>query len=644
LLTDLSGRTALLVVDNCEHLVGAAAGLIDQVLGTSASLAVVATSRELLGIAGEVAFGLRSLRLPLVGDTPSPAELVEYDGIQLFVERATAAKPDFRIDDDNAESVLEICRRLDGMPLALELAASRVRSFSVAKIAELLDQRFRLLTGGSRTALPRQQTLAATIEWSYRLLDDSEQVLLRRLSAFQGGFTYESVAEVAIGDPIDEFDLMELLPSLVDKSLVVADEVDGQVRYRLLETIRQFARDLFEDTDETDDVRLRHAEHFTTLAEEAGRHIRGPDEGIWWARIDQELDNLRLAATWAVEHDRATLALRLVSGFWRYWWFKARWIEGATWIEGVLDAAADEADDLLLAQGLLAHGSLVEGTNPETRARLGLRRDPEASLERSVELYAALHAAGTDAALLRQGYCAALVNLGVLAEIQGDVDRTQDLMREALRVARELDDVPGITVALGNLAEGAVEAGDFDEARRLHDEAIAVADQLGSNARLADTWSQRSQIELEAGDVEAAGAALRTARRHAAAADLPHLMAFLDACLALNAAFAGSGDAQQVRASLAAVGEYEAVVRNPRFAVDLAVCLLVAEALDGEDEGAAVAFGILRVLPTEARYLEYHLAPIVADVRDRLGDAAFEAAVARGAALDPDEVVSLLVG
>ena len=278
-LDHLKDLSTLLVLDNCEHVVSTAADIAAEILAGSRETTILATSRELLGVPGESAYGLRSMRLPPA--ELEPAELVDYDAVALFMERAAPADPGFRVTDDNAAAVVEICRRLDGMPLAIELAAARLRSFSVTKIADLLDQRFRLLTGGSRTALPRQQTLAATIEWSFRLLDDREQTLFERLSVFSGGFTFDAVTAVCTDEVIGEFDVLELLPALVDKSLVVTDEAADD-RFRLLETLRQFATERFDESGDGDRVRRRHAEYFRELIAEGEAHRVGPTSGSGW--------------------------------------------------------------------------------------------------------------------------------------------------------------------------------------------------------------------------------------------------------------------------------------------------------------------------------------------------------------------------
>ncbi|MGH8946795.1 MAG: adenylate/guanylate cyclase domain-containing protein [Acidimicrobiia bacterium] len=349
----LAEQEALLIVDNCEHLIHGAAEFIAEVMARAPGCRVIATSRELLGVGGEVAYGLRSLELPRRDESPPLSELARYDAVKLFLERAQAGLPNFRLTTQAAPAVTEICRRLDGMPLALELAAARLRSFSPQQIADHLDQRFRLLTGGSRTALPRQQTLSAAIDWSYRLLTEPERLLFDRLSVFHGGCTLDVVSEVCTDDHLDAFTVLELLPSLVDKSLVAVDTEGTEARYRLLETLRQFARDRLDETGTADEFRRRHARFFRDLAIEAGQHIRGPDETSWWARIDTELDNLRQAMTWAMEAGEPELALETAGGFWRFWWFKARWGEGVSWLQRTVEAAGPGVPEALAGSGPL---------------------------------------------------------------------------------------------------------------------------------------------------------------------------------------------------------------------------------------------------------------------------------------------------
>ncbi|MEX1208020.1 MAG: adenylate/guanylate cyclase domain-containing protein [Acidimicrobiia bacterium] len=488
----LAGRQALLIVDNCEHMISGAAEFVADLVAGAPETKVVATSRELLGVSGEVAYGMPSLAMPRRGETPDLAELIRYDAVRLFLERAQAGQPNFHITEAMAPSVAEICRRLDGMPLALELAAARLRTFSPKQIAENLDQRFRLLTGGSRTALPRQQTLSAAIDWSYRLLEEPERRLFERLSVFQGGFTLEAVEDICTDDELDVLSVLELLPSLVDKSLVAVDSEGEDSRYRLLETLRQFARDRLDESGAADAFRLRHARWFRDLSVEAGKNIRGPQEQEWWQRIDTELDNLRQAMTWAIEGGEPALALEIAGGFWRFWWFKARWSEGVSWLERAVGAAGEDAPALVRAQGLLGLGTLLISTERH------LESVP--MLEEAGELYRRLDEEGADTALLMHGYSAALINLGVEMEGLNEFDRAAELNEQALEVSRRIGDPAGLAVSLGNLAESAGRTGDVEGARERFRNAIAASRALESAQRLCEQYWQVGFFELSAGE------------------------------------------------------------------------------------------------------------------------------------------------
>ena len=319
----LRTKSLLILLDNCEHLIANCADLAEQVLAGSSGVSLVATSREALGVTGEHVYQVPSLELPDEaleldehgGRGASFEEVRDAEAVRLFVERATAVLPSFALTPADAPAVVEICRRLDGIPLAIELAAARVPLLSVQEIAMRLGDRFRLLTGGRRTALPRQQTLQALIDWSWDLLTEDERRLLRRLSVFAGGCTLEAAAEVARlpdeaapgGDP--SLDTLDALGRLVGRSLVVVDR-GGSTRYHLLETIRQYARDRLVAADETTELRNRHLAFYLRLALEAEPELIGRDLAAWLTRLDADADNLRAAIDWAFEEDPAA-ALRL---------------------------------------------------------------------------------------------------------------------------------------------------------------------------------------------------------------------------------------------------------------------------------------------------------------------------------------------
>jgi len=299
----LRNRSLLLVLDNCEHLVEPASKLAHDVLRHCPGVRVLATSREGLGIDGEQVWPLRSL--------------AELDSVALFVERATAARPGFGLDDGNAAAVSEVCRRLDGIPLAIELAAARVVAMSPADIGARLDERFRLLAGGRRSAVERHQTLRATVDWSYSLLDDTERTVFARLSVFSGSFDAAAAEAVCSGDEIEAWDVIDALTSLVAKSMVASEDgPDGSVRYRLLETMREYAAEQLQEDADIDMWRRRHAEYYTAFAEVAGPALVGPDELVWRPRLHAENDNLRSAVIWSLasQHtDDGELAVRIVA-------------------------------------------------------------------------------------------------------------------------------------------------------------------------------------------------------------------------------------------------------------------------------------------------------------------------------------------
>jgi non-specific serine/threonine protein kinase len=435
----LRDKTLLLVLDNCEHVVAAAAELVDALLRNCPALRVLTTSREPLGIAGETTWRVPSLSLPppsAAGEEASDhlvEDLVRYEAVRLFVDRAHAARPDLALSEHNAPALAELCRRLDGIPLALELAAARVRVFSVEQLAARLDDRFRLLTAGPRTAMPRHQTLRATVDWSYALLSEPERALLRRLAVFAGGWTLEAAEAVAVGDGLQAYAVLDLLAQLVDKSLVLAEEQHGAVRYRLLETIRQYAADRLLEAGEVERTRDRHLAHFLELAEEAEPKLRGRASAVALDRLEREHDNLRVALEWSMATDptRGDAALRLSGALAWFWWVRSYHDEGCRWLARALDAHVDGAG----------------GTPRHRAARMK-----------------ALHGAGW------------------LAHHRRDSALARTLLGESLAIARELDDRWTVALALHHLGRVAYFDGDPDAARSLGEESLAIAETVG------DTW------------------------------------------------------------------------------------------------------------------------------------------------------------
>ena len=312
LIAAIREREALLILDNCEHVIEAAARFADRVLGECRRLRILATSREPLGITGEALWLVEPLALPT---DATPAEIASSAAVRLLRDRAGAVRKDLGVDDDTLSTMARVCRALDGMPLAIELAAARLRTMSIDQLASRLDDRFRLLTSGSRTALPRHKTLRAVVDWSWELLTDAERMVLRRLSVFSGGASLEAAERVCIGDTVEQDQVLELLTSLAEKSLLVT-EGDGAPRYRMLTTIKEYAADRLAEAGESDLARQAHLVYFTELAETAEPHLRRAEQLEWLATLEADHDNLSAAMRGAVAAGDAQAAMRLAAGRW----------------------------------------------------------------------------------------------------------------------------------------------------------------------------------------------------------------------------------------------------------------------------------------------------------------------------------------
>ncbi len=640
-IASLATARALIILDNCEHLLDAAADLVGAVLAAAPDVSVVATSRELLGVAGEVVYGLRSMSLPGPDHAADPEGLASSDAVRLFSERAAAVLPRFQLTADNARAVAEICRRLDGMPLALELAAPRLRAFSPDKLAELLDQRFRLLTGGSRTALPRQQTLNATIEWSYRLLSEAERAFFRRLSVFQGGFLYEAAVAACTGDAVAEADIIELLPALVDKSLVLAEGDAGEVRYRLLETIRQFARERLEESGEADVVRRRHAAHYRELAITAAQHAVGPDEVVWRRRVEADSDNVRQALTWSLEAGEPGSALETAIGFARY----AGWSESLSWMERAMSAGWPAANELLRARALAARGRL--------RDYAGEFEEAASDIEQAIAIFRRLEEQGTAGALLSQfpGYASAYIALAVVLFHHGRAGSNNEvfteLVQEALALARRLDDRYAIASALGNLAHHMDPHGDPLRARQLFTEAIAATRALGSDQLLAGVSQQRAFFEFQAGDLEASRESWRMAIRHAERAGQTESANVYRAYLAAVEVELGVDAAAAYVASVRTLFDKRAAREAAWVYQTLIVFRAGVDAARGDWPRVAVAAGASAAEADRGAPVRWdlvdHFERVTREARQAMGEEEFNARARRGTAMSRDEIVEFLI-
>ena len=502
----LGSKKMLLVLDNCEHLIEACAEVAEALLRSCPELRVLATSREALGITGEVAWPVPSLSLPDLRRLPDFESLPQYESARLFVERTAAVKPNFALTEQNAAAVAQVCYRLDGIPLALELAAARTKVLPVEEISERLDDCFRLLTAGSRTAMPRHRTLRATMEWSYDLLSDEERLLFRRLSVFVGGFSLEAAEFVcAVEDP-ERDDVLELLSHLVDKSLVMAWEPGGEARYRLLEMVRQYGMEKLDESGETAEVERRHAAFFLGMAEQVEPYLNGPEQVSRLDTLEIENGNLRFAMNWAHSEGKAKIAARLGWALRRFWFVRGHQSEGRRWMETLLerDIPPYPRSRVAMLAALMSYAQgdyrACEGYAPEALelsrrtsdepcaayalTLLGLgamrREDFDEATARFEEALPLLRSSGEE-----QTVPLVLVWLGNVSLVQGDRERATHMFEEALILARRRGDRLATNIALYNLAQLALSEADFGPAARMLEEGLTLSLQMGDQANLS---------------------------------------------------------------------------------------------------------------------------------------------------------------
>jgi predicted ATPase len=643
LLDILQEQQVIIILDNCEHVVDACAKVADLVERGCPKVHLVATSREPLGIDGEHVYRVRPLSLPSE-DAATIEDLEGSDAVELFVERVRAHDDSFSLEDPIAGLVSSICRRLDGIPFAIELAAARLASMSLVHLNERLNQRFRLLTGGARTALPRQQTLQATVDWSFELLNAPEQAVLRRLSVFVGGFELEAAEAVCASATVEAFDVADLLGSLVNKSLVVAERSSGSLRYRLLETIRQYAADKLARTEgeaETRQAQSAHAEFYVQLSETAAPELVGPRQGPWLRKLDLEWDNIRTGLAYLfAEPDRTEEVLRL--GVALHAFFSTR---GHLEPVAQLRAALDRPDPV--AAGLRARALFVTGEL--LLALLGLEvrlelRTVEELDERALEIARDLD----DRALVAE----ALSGLSAVAALLEDIGRATRLGEEALEVARGVGDPRLIGNALRSLA---VSAPTPEERRILRLEALACFRQAGDVASVSLVLVNLAIYESADRQLEAARAhfeeAMVTAEETGSSRYLTTLWQGLGFVLLLQ------GELEE--AALLCRKSLIACRRLARRGADAAFALLLLSccATGAEDyRRAAQLTGAHDVIEADILDLApkrgYDWTPWEQEVRDDnrarlrqvLGDDGFERAYVLGRGLSFEEAVDLALG
>jgi non-specific serine/threonine protein kinase len=583
----LASQHVLLVLDNCEHLVAVCAALVQRVIGAARGVRVLAASREGLGVPGERTVTVRSLSFPPPGSKLDPRALEACEAVRLFVERAQLSVPKFSLADDSRDAVAEICRRLDGIPLAIELAAARVKMLSVQEIRGRLDDRFRLLTGSSKTAMARQQTLLATIQWSYDHLAPDQQQLLQRLSVFVGGWTLSGAVRVA-GESLDEYAMLDLLSRVADQSLIITHRAEGgTTRYSMLETVRQYAQDRLREAGEDEAARNRHLEFYAALAEEAELELVGPEQRAWFARIDQERENLLAAHAWC-DHAKNgdELGLQLVFALRQYLVHRG--------LIALEHRVATEALARPGAQGrnlARCHALWLAGDAGYFMGRYGEAKDHG---EMSLSVAKEIGDRGREAEAHRL--------LGWVFGAQGNWAMAKGHMQEALTLSQQLGNKRQLSKALSGLADLYLAEAKLDEARALYDEALA--------------------LDRERGDLASVGIDLSN--------------------LALTSISLGLGDRARglVREGFAIAEEIESKVVG---AVHLSRSAGLAASL-GEWKSAACLYGATDALWAQMgfhreRADEAFLAPLIARARGALGDAAFTAAESAGRTLSYEEAI-----
>jgi predicted ATPase/class 3 adenylate cyclase len=531
----LKRKQLLLILDNCEHVIETVAPLAAAILSAAAQVRILTTSRQTLGVGGEFLYRLSSLSLPEETAGLSAQTARAYGAIALFVDRATASEAHFALSDANAPIVAEICRRLDGIPLAIELAAARVKVLSISKLAQRLDERFKLLTGGSRAALPRQQTLSALIDWSYDLLTARERKLFDRAGIFAGGFSLDAVTAVCASDGVDEADVLDLLSSLADKSLLVADTGRDQERYRMLESTRSYALDKLAAAGEREGLARRHALHFRDQAQTADRRFGRGSTAAWLANVEVELDNYRAVLEWALRggHD-AAVGGAVAGALERLWRDGGLTVEGRYWIERA-QASLDEATNPLVAARLWgASAMLSTGRSKHDHAQRALalyessgdKRGEawalytlgvsliqmghlEQASEKNVQALSVMREAGDEWGV------AACLSSQAFIHWQNDIVAARELFGQALAAFKALGDEGGTAIVLANLAEMEFADGRAEHALRLTSEALEILVSGKNATNLAIGYNNAAAYRIAMGDLDEADIAAREGLRWA---------------------------------------------------------------------------------------------------------------------------------
>jgi|CXWL01.1.fsa_nt_gi predicted ATPase/serine/threonine protein kinase len=629
-LTDhLAAKKLLLVLDNAEHVLAACAQLAEAVLAQCSNACVLVTSREGLRAVGELTYRVPPLAAPDPLRDTTPERLMAHPSARLFFDRASLHRPQLKVTLENAPAVASICHRLDGIPLAIELAAARVRAMSVAEVNARLDHGMGMLSSGRRTAAARQQTLRSLIDWSYDLLDEPEQAMLRRLATFSGGWTLAAAEQVCSGQGIADWAVLDLLASLVDKSLVQAEDGGKTTRYGLLETMRQYAQDRMRESGDAAQWQSRHLSYFVALAEEAEPHLTKADQIDWLGRLEAEHPNIRAALSWSTEGEGDPAdGLRLAGALERFWVIRGHFTEGSAWLGRLLKAEPDSQSAQYRANALRAAGQMARMQGDFAAARPYFQE----SLVLSRNL-------GD-----RKGTAGSLSGLGTCALNQGDYSAARALYEEALAVLRELGDRHALAPVLNNLGLVANNLRDHMAARALYEECLLIDREVGDRNAIAISLTNLGTAVREGGDAPAAvalteeGLAIfrELGNQHDVAWSLSNLGSFACGQGRLRAARASFieclairrdlGDRWGLPSSLEGLGGVEAAMNR----------LLRAAQLWGAAEGLRATFGI-PLSPLARGKSEQNVAMARVELGD---DAAFERSWQDGRAMNLDETLT----
>jgi predicted ATPase/class 3 adenylate cyclase len=634
----LHRKMLLLVLDNCEHLVDSVARLLDTLLDSCPRLRVLATSRETLGVEGEMVRRVSSLSVPDTDRLPAAGELTRYDAVRLFVDRVRLRLPNFHLTVENGPAVAEVCRKLEGIPLAIELAAARVSTLSVEQISERLTNSLKLLTSGGRTATARQRTLRGTLDWSYDLLTEQERILFRRLSVFAGGWTLETAEAVVLAEDAEESNIVDLLSALADKSLVVVDMTsEGGVRYRLLEPVRQYALEKLEKGGELGAIRRRHLEFFLALAEKAEPELVGAEQAEWLKRLEVELDNFRAALSWAQGHGTTELGLRMGAALWRFWIMRARYGEGHRWLEAAL-SIENGAPLLVRAKATHVAGYLAAGQG------VYLRSQPY--LEEALALYRSAGSA--------EGVAMTLATLGRLESYRGELEQAKALDKESFDKYRKLGDPWQFSSALRALAadlfvrllRGLAYEVDATRGVALREEALALCRKWGDSAGIALSLLGLGSLAIDQDNPERAVKHLEESlilAREVYAGIVPHILVSLG-----DAALIQGDNERALRVYKEALTMCRETGQEPTDTGVLEGMASLAAALKDDARAARLWGAVESALQViGATWTPEDLArdePYLDAARSRLGEATWEAALAEGRNMTLEEAIEYALG